>query len=609
MSDLKSTTWRNTIQDSVATAATTTSAAALAPELLRLQHLIQQGTGAISTVPRQIKMIVTKHSSKFVGNSQEDAHEFFLDLINLLHEELHSMRSSLLKHWTPPLRDRCEKDDDDEEAKKNEQERQMFESLPTTRNLHAEVQVSLQCKGCNKTHQGKELYRDISADLPVVDDPSNGGPPIKVTSLMSNFFQPEERELTCEECGHKKFLVSYSLDVLPRVLVIHMKRFQYNSKFVRYIKCHTPVVMEPIIDVGKFCTANATNVPMHDLGPPSVVPLPAGPSSISSTTTSTSTSTTSFSSSSSSAVVPISPNESPATPVMLTRPEAKKWSGSSTTSSLSSSKRSVSKRELSILESKRDREHEKRKREETTWGSTKSPAEKPLKARKILLDQSSTTSNSNSTSTSNDNQRKGNERVEDKELAQALEASRREFSSQKKLEKDELEKDEALFLIEMEKAKKESIAPNFTQPNSMNTPIADTVIDITSPSDQSQSSQEGESRSMEAVDSTSTNSTSTSSVQFVSKDTPLASTKYRLQCVVRHSGKNAFAGHYTTDVRQKNGSWSRYDDARVQNALSLKDVVSGDVNQKEGYVLYYTQVVESSSDLEKEEKNVVLDLT
>ena len=144
--------------------------------------------------------------------------------------------------------------DDDEQ----ERARQMFECLPTTRNLHAEVQVTLQCKGCHQTHLGKELYRDISTDLPNNNMSSTttfvGAQPIPVTKLMENFFQPEERELTCEKCGHDKFLVSYFLDVLPRILVIHVKRFQYNNIDGRYMKCHTPVIMESMIDVKKFCT-------------------------------------------------------------------------------------------------------------------------------------------------------------------------------------------------------------------------------------------------------------------------------------------------------------------------------------------------------------------
>jgi uncharacterized UBP type Zn finger protein len=99
MKDLHSETWQNTITDVAAssTAGTTVPATtvALAPELLRLQHIIKSGTSnAISDLPRHIKHIVAKHSSKFIGNSQEDAHEFFLDLINLLHEELHGMTTS-----------------------------------------------------------------------------------------------------------------------------------------------------------------------------------------------------------------------------------------------------------------------------------------------------------------------------------------------------------------------------------------------------------------------------------------------------------------------------------------------------------------------------------
>ena len=184
MTDLTSTTWHTTIQDSMlpaATASLTSAAAPLASELLRLQDLIVSESGAIAAVPRQIKKIVTKHSSKFVGNSQEDAHEFFLDLINVLHEELYAMRNIFIKHWKKLPRatrvlcgeevvvveegveegeGKVEGEAEGEEADDDEQERarELFECLPTTRNLHAEVQVTLQCKGCHQTHQGTSQF-------------------------------------------------------------------------------------------------------------------------------------------------------------------------------------------------------------------------------------------------------------------------------------------------------------------------------------------------------------------------------------------------------------------------------------------------------------------
>ena len=100
-------------------------------------------------------------------------------------------------------------------------------------------------------------------------------------------------------------------------------------------------------------------------------------------------------------------------------------------------------------------------------------------------------------------------------------------------------------------------------------------------------------------------------ITFVSKsDTPLKA-QYDLNCVVRHLGRAAFAGHYNTDVRgrasvtrikgnketvfktksrtedDEDALWSRFDDSSVQAGLSQASVLQGDKNQRSAYLLFY----------------------
>ena len=129
------------------------------------------------------------------------------------------------------------------------------------------------------------------------------------------------------------------------------------------------------------------------------------------------------------------------------------------------------------------------------------------------------------------------------------------------------------------------------------------VVDVSSPSQGSEASNSKSSKSL-PISPLPTTAT-TSEVQFVSKivdGLQSTNTNYQLTSVVRHSGSDAFAGHYTTDVRQTNQTWSRYDDARVQNKLTMKQVTNGYKNQREAYVLIYVKK-------EKKDGNSIVDLT
>jgi len=407
---------------------------------------------------------------------------------------------------------------------------------------------------------------------------------------MSKFFKPEERELLCEDCNHDRFIVSYAMDVLPQVLVIHVKRFQYNSHLARYTKCHTPVIMEPIIDISTFCTAGVTNAPMHDLGPPCTTPpppLPKGSRQISSSS--------------------ISADISPMTPLRSVRAtkggmDSELNSGLGQVNENTNVKRKQGKRKRAIEETRKEKLKNKKVSNRAEWGRSEDGAD--YRDKKKGREFTTTPDRDSATRTTKERLR------EEMELKQVLELSKKEYhqdhDQKQKAAAKAAEEEDKDFLRQIEAAKNASmletaktditcVSPSSSSSSTSSSSSSSTavvvvdVVDVSSPSE------------LEKNTPTITTSTTNNQVRFVSKQNQASppSTQYSLQCVVRHSGRDAFAGHYTTDVCQPDETWTRYNDARVQKKIQLHDIIQGEKNSKECYILYYEKINPQQSNKKK----------
>lgn len=62
--------------------------------------------------------------------------------------------------------------------------------------------------------------------------------------------QDEAVDLKCEKCGHERALLSHKITKLPRVLVLHLKRFSVDPQLRSYVKTQHSVVINKRLDLG-----------------------------------------------------------------------------------------------------------------------------------------------------------------------------------------------------------------------------------------------------------------------------------------------------------------------------------------------------------------------
>ena len=177
--------------------------------------------------PISVKKAMDELSDKFRGYEQRDAHEFLIEMIDSLHEELSRAKT---RHKD------SEKKDDRAAADQigaNEPGRESNENLakkdnlvlPTDKYFRLEAKVTLTCDCCGYRRGMNELYRHLSIDVGGDDGTWS------IAQGLSLFFEPEKREVKCEKCSEGKTATqTMKIISLPKVLLLHLKRFIFTMK-------------------------------------------------------------------------------------------------------------------------------------------------------------------------------------------------------------------------------------------------------------------------------------------------------------------------------------------------------------------------------------------
>ena len=220
-----------------------------------LLHGATQGEAQPATT-RRLKQAIAKRSSQFEGSAQQDAHEFLSDCIDALQEEM----AAVVKAPPPPAAPATPAAGGgtpaDEITPLLDSTLPDESGLPCALNFTTRVRHTLTCTGCGHSWCREELLRHISLDIPPAGgggagatpgrgggggpsgtDPALlaftaavggkpvGGPP-DLHAALSAFFADDLVEVACEQCGGREARVAHAISSLPRVLTLHLKRFE-----------------------------------------------------------------------------------------------------------------------------------------------------------------------------------------------------------------------------------------------------------------------------------------------------------------------------------------------------------------------------------------------
>lgn len=193
---------------------------------------------------RRVKSAISSTAERFSGYMQNDAHEFLSQCLDQLKEDVEKFNKSCRSEslaWDEPQSTRLMEDVDNSR----------IYTCPVTVNMEFEVQHTITCRSCGEVITKREQFNDLSIDLP---RKRKSLPLISIQDSLDLFFRMEEIEYSCEKCSGKSATVIHKFSRLPRVLILHLKRYSYNAQLSLNSKLGQQVLIPKYLTLLSHCT-------------------------------------------------------------------------------------------------------------------------------------------------------------------------------------------------------------------------------------------------------------------------------------------------------------------------------------------------------------------
>ncbi|KAL9957804.1 hypothetical protein ACROYT_G034751 [Oculina patagonica] len=190
---------------------------------------------------RKLKRTISEAATRFSGYHQHDAHEFLCQVFDQLKDDVSTCSS-------PP-----------KDTPKESNTLSTDSKCPVTRSFESGVVHTVSCKQCGESTPKEEIYHAFSLVCDSSDMSSFGA--INMQTLIEKHFEDEELEYSCSKCESKEAVLSHSFSRLPRVLILHLKRYGYDNLTEEQAKKQDKVKIERFIDLRMLCSSN-TKAPL-----------------------------------------------------------------------------------------------------------------------------------------------------------------------------------------------------------------------------------------------------------------------------------------------------------------------------------------------------------
>ncbi|XP_067890868.1 ubiquitin carboxyl-terminal hydrolase 37 isoform X2 [Heterodontus francisci] len=216
--------------------------------LKRFAHLLAKKDNCTPEVKKEllkkVKNAISATAERFSGYVQNDAHEFLSQCLDQLKEDMEKLN----KTWK---NEPAAGEDTPASRACHEAGAARVYTCPIVSNVEFEVLHTIDCKICCESVTKREQFNDLSIDLP---RRKKLLPPRSIQDSLDLFFRAEEIEYSCEKCNGKSAIVTHKFSRLPRVLILHLKRYSFNVQLSLNNKLGQQVIIPKYLTLAAHCT-------------------------------------------------------------------------------------------------------------------------------------------------------------------------------------------------------------------------------------------------------------------------------------------------------------------------------------------------------------------
>ncbi|XP_071510622.1 ubiquitin carboxyl-terminal hydrolase 37-like [Diadema antillarum] len=250
--------------------------------LSRLLFVKERGKGSteIEVQLQRVKAAISATATRFSGCMQHDAHEFLCQCLDQLKEDVDKVCNP--KKARDVLDETKEATSPPCQVVPAKEEGSCLKFVcAVSQNFEMEVVHSILCQGCGEEVTKKETFNDLSLDLP------RNNETFTLQTALDSFFASEKLEYACAKCSSKEAVIAHKFTKLPRVLVLHLKRYTFDTEALANGKLRRCVGIPRYLTLGwhtlkntfpppaRTATALAPPVPLSPLKENTKSPLPS----------------------------------------------------------------------------------------------------------------------------------------------------------------------------------------------------------------------------------------------------------------------------------------------------------------------------------------------
>ncbi|XP_007462971.1 PREDICTED: ubiquitin carboxyl-terminal hydrolase 26 [Lipotes vexillifer] len=183
----------------------------------------------------------------FSGNTQNDAYEFLGHCLDQIKQSMRKLNTI----WKTKIE--SEEGNSSQQVSAGSADTKVL-VCPIASNFDFELLRSTSCKACGQVVLKAEANNSLSVSLPQ----RAKARPLSIQSSFDLFFEAEELEYKCETCKHRSSVAVHKFSSLPRVLIVHLKRYKFNE-FGSLRKDEQKVIISKYLKLSSHC--NETTKP------------------------------------------------------------------------------------------------------------------------------------------------------------------------------------------------------------------------------------------------------------------------------------------------------------------------------------------------------------